>query len=112
MMKNMNSSTHTYFVYEGLPLQATFYPAAEASAKPLTLLYLHGGGLVFGDRNDLPDAYREMLADAGYSLLTIDYPLAPEAQLPKITLCLHQALTWFKEESKHLFNLGSGEGGF
>lgn len=109
MMKNMNSSTHTYFVYEGLPLQATFYPAAEASAKPLTLLYLHGGGLVFGDRNDLPDAYREMLADAGYSLLTIDYPLAPEAQLPEITLCLHQALTWFKEESKNLFHLGSAD---
>ena len=65
--------------------------------------------MVFGDRNDLPDAYREMLADAGYSLLTIDYPLAPEAQLPEITLCLHQALTWFKEESKNLFNLGSAD---
>ena len=105
----MNSSTHTYFVYEGLPLQATFYPAAEASAKPLTLLYLHGGGLVFGARNDLPDTYKKMLSDAGYALLAIDYPLAPEAQLPAMMLCLQKALVWFREEGKKLFNLGSAD---
>lgn len=103
----MNASTETYFVYEGLPLQATFYPASAVPPKPLTLLYLHGGGLVFGDRNDLPDTYKKMLSDAGYSLLTIDYPLAPEAQLPEITRCLQQALIWFSEEGKNLFNLGS-----
>ncbi len=105
----MNSSTHTYFVYEGLPLQATFYPAAEASAKPLTLLYLHGGGLVFGARNDLPDTYKKMLSDAGYALLAIDYPLAPEAQLPAMMLCLQKALVWFREEGKKLFNSGSAD---
>lgn len=105
----MNDSTETYFVYEGLPLQATFYPAATELPKPLTLLYLHGGGLVFGDRNDLPDMYKKMLSDAGYALLAIDYPLAPEAQLPKIILCLQQALVWFRKEGKKLFNLGSAD---
>jgi acetyl esterase/lipase len=105
----MNASTETYFVYEGLPLQATFYPAATELPKPLTLLYLHGGGLVFGDRNDLPDMYKKMLSDAGYALLAIDYPLAPEAQLPKTILCLQQALVWFREEGKKLFNLGSAD---
>ena len=105
----MNDSTETYFVYEGLPLQATFYPAATELPKPLTLLYLHGGGLVFGDRNDLPDKYKKMLSDAGYALLAIDYPLAPEAQLPQIILCLQQALVWFREEGKKLFNLGSAD---
>lgn len=109
MMKKMDISTNTYFVYEGLPLQAAFYPAAVASPKPLTLLYLHGGGLVFGDRDDLPDVYKQMLSDAGYSLLTLDYPLAPEAQLPEILLCLQQALVWFKEEGKDLFNLVSAD---
>ncbi len=105
----MNALTETYFVYEGLQLQATFYPAATATSKPLTLLYLHGGGLVFGDRNDLPDAYRKMLSDAGYALLTIDYPLAPETQLPEIMLCLQQSLVWFREEGKKLFHLGSAD---
>ncbi|MGA9518323.1 MAG: alpha/beta hydrolase [Trichococcus sp.] len=108
-MERMNGSTETYFVYNGLPLQATFYPAATESPKPLTLLYLHGGGLVFGDRNDLPDTYKKMLSDVGYSLLTIDYPLAPEAQLPEMMLCLQQALVWFREEGKKLFNLGSAD---
>lgn len=105
----MPASTHTYFVHEGLPLQATFYPAAAASPEPLTLLYLHGGGLVFGDRNDLPDVYKKMLSDAGYALLTIDYPLAPEAQLPEILLCLQQAVLWFKADGKALFNLASAD---
>lgn len=105
----MNASTETYFVYEGLPLQATFYPAATESHKPLTLLYLHGGGLVFGDRNDLPDMYKKMLSDAGYALLAIDYPLAPEAQLPEMMLCLQKALVWFREEGKKLFNLGAAD---
>ncbi|PTQ81610.1 acetyl esterase/lipase [Trichococcus patagoniensis] len=105
----MNASTETYFVYEGLPLQATFYPAATEFPKPLTLLYLHGGGLVFGDRDDLPDAYKKLLAEAGYALLTIDYPLAPEAQLPEIMLCLQQAVVWFNEDGKNLFHLGSAD---
>lgn len=103
----MNASTETYFVYEGLQLQATFYPADTATPKPLTLVYLHGGGLVFGDRNDLPDTYKKLLADAGYALLTIDYPLAPESQLPEMLLCLQQALVWFREEGKNLFHLDS-----
>lgn len=103
----MDVSTITYFIHEGLPLQATFYPAAAASPKPLTLLYLHGGGLVFGNRNDLPDEYKRMLSEAGYALLTIDYPLAPEAQLPEMMLCLQQALVLFIQESKNLFKLDS-----
>lgn len=105
----MNAANETYFVYEGLPLQATFYPAAAAAPKPLTLLYLHGGGLVFGDRNDLPDDYKKMLSDAGYALLTIDYPLAPETQLPEIMHCLEKALLWFQEEGRTLFHLASSD---
>lgn len=105
----MPVSNEPYFVHEGLPLQATFYPAAANSPKPLTLLYLHGGGLVFGDRNDLPDVYRKMLSDAGYALLAIDYPLAPEAQLPEIMQCLEKALIWFQEEGRERFHLASSD---
>ena len=49
-----------------------------------TVLYLHGGGLVFGSRDDLPEPYIRMIRAAGYTLLMPDYPLAPETQLSGI----------------------------
>ena len=48
------------------------------------IVYLHGGGLLFGTRDDLPAYHLEQLTRAGFRVLALDYPLAPNAKLPQI----------------------------
>jgi len=49
-----------------------------------SILYFHGGGLLYGSRDDLPDYHIEMLTKAGYAILSYDYPLAPTSTLEVI----------------------------
>ncbi|MGX7244646.1 alpha/beta hydrolase [Enterococcus quebecensis] len=78
-----------------LDLSMTFYSVPDNSSTKATLLYLHGGGLLYGNRDDLPEAYCQLLIENGYNLLTIDYPLAPEVKLSTIYSCLQESITWF-----------------
>lgn len=55
----------------------------------IALFYIHGGGMLYGERDDLPAPYVRMILDAGYTLICADYPLAPEATLP----CAVESLT-------------------
>lgn len=48
------------------------------------IFYLHGGGLIFGTRNDLPEPYRKAILERGFTLVTADYPLAPQAKIEGI----------------------------
>lgn len=38
------------------------------------IVYLHGGGLLFGTRDDLPAYHLEQLTRAGFRVLALDYP--------------------------------------
>ena len=49
-----------------------------------SILYFHGGGLIFGSREDLPELHVQTLTSAGYAILAFDYPLAPTADLEVI----------------------------
>lgn len=97
---------HQYSHHQDLPLMASFYPA-ENRKEGLTLIYFHGGGLIYGNRDDLPTAYIELLNNHGYHLLTVDYPLIPEVTIAEITACLSAAIDWFKLEHNQLLGLGS-----
>lgn len=71
---------HTTEKYQ---LEASLY---QPTGTPLnqTIIYLHGGGLIWGSRFDLPEEYIQLFLSAGYHFLTLDYPLAPEVELPEI----------------------------
>lgn len=83
-----------------LPIYGTLYQTSDTQSthKP-TIFYLHGGGLVFGQRDDLPERYITMLTNAGYNLFTIDYPLAPESKLSEILSSIDQSITWFENNA-------------
>ena len=48
------------------------------------VIYFHGGGLLYGDRDDLPQLHKELFTQAGYAVWACDYPLAPASILPEI----------------------------
>jgi acetyl esterase/lipase len=62
-----------------------------------TLLYVHGGGWVFGNKNQqgLPTLHR--LAARGWVCVTIDYRLSPSATFPEHLLDVKQAIRWIRE---------------
>lgn len=80
---------------DGAQLNGTFYRAKNGGADQATLLYFHGGGLIFGHREDLPQVYLDMLTDNGYNVLALDYLLAPESKLPAIMQSVQRGIEWF-----------------
>ncbi|GAA5103805.1 alpha/beta hydrolase [Wohlfahrtiimonas larvae] len=99
---------HTYTLLENIELKAELKPAKHPSHQP-TLIYIHGGGFILGERSDLPETYIDMLNDAGYNLLLLDYPLAPEVDLTTIHHCLAQALEWFHLNHQSILGLDSAD---
>ena len=82
----------------GLELKATVWrPEQEGGA--CAVLYLHGGGLLYGERDDLPKRYVDLFLSRGYQLWCMDYPLAPETPLPTIASVLVGEWAWFAEQA-------------
>ncbi|MCQ2507568.1 MAG: alpha/beta hydrolase [Dorea sp.] len=62
---------------------ATVYWDDEVELKA-AILYFHGGGLLYGNRKDLPATHKRVFTEAGYAIITYDYPLSPAAKLDMI----------------------------
>jgi acetyl esterase/lipase len=77
----------TYAVAPGYrPLQLDVWVPASPTSPPL-VVWVHGGGWMFGDRRYLPETLRpnqlfEELVAAGLAVATIDYRHALEAHFP------------------------------
>jgi acetyl esterase/lipase len=77
----------TYAVAFGYrPLQLDLWVPAGPGPAPL-VVWVHGGGFMFGDRRILPETFRpnqvfDALLDAGLAVATIDYRHALEAPFP------------------------------
>lgn len=101
-----NLTTIQYGEINGIPLEATFIKA-EKNRKDTLIFYIHGGGLVYGHRMDLPDVYINLFLENGYDFFTIDYPLAPETKLDEIASCTSQAVDWFLKNAPSVFGIQS-----
>lgn len=85
--------------YQDISLMATSYdPDTTPTA---TILYLHGGGLEFGQRDDLPTAYLEKFTAAGIQLFTFDYLLAPEVKIDTILPVLRESIQVMLDKTPH-----------
>ena len=100
------AADYEYYQYKNLSLNASVYRAPQ-NRKNKAILYLHGGGLLYGSKKDLPSMYIHLLQEAGYDLIALDYPLAPEASLSDILDCLQQGLDWFKHNALSTLQLTS-----
>lgn len=60
------------------------------------LLYLHGGGFVYGSKNDLPQALAQPFLEAGYTILAMDYLLAPNHSLKDILTSIYDSFAELK----------------
>ncbi len=99
-------------------LQADFY-GVNIDRAPC-VVYIHGGGLIWGSREDLSEAFIKLFMDNGFAIWSIDYRLAPESKLKDILEDVQDALGWLKTEGARQFSidpkriavLGGSAGGF
>ncbi|XUX00886.1 MAG: alpha/beta hydrolase [Dehalogenimonas sp.] len=58
-----------------------YYPKAATGPVP-AIIYVHGGGWVGGDKNEIPPGYTGELTSRGYLVASINYRLAPTYKFP------------------------------
>lgn len=83
---------------------ATIYSETNITQKAI-ILYFHGGGLVYGSREDLPDLHIDTLTKAGFSIISFDYPLAPESKIDVILTDIIQSIEYYISNSDKYDNL-------
>jgi acetyl esterase/lipase len=85
--------TVTYRTVGKLDLQADIFLPPGKESYPV-ILWIHGGALIFGDRNMLPSQQCRRYLQSGFAVVSIDYRLAPETKLPEILTDLDSAHKW------------------
>ena len=75
-------------------LAARHYAPRDATGRAPLLLYLHGGGFVFGDLDTHDAPCRLLCRHAGAHVLAVTYRLAPEHRFPCAVDDARAALRW------------------
>lgn len=77
-----------------------FYPENTSSPLP-TVVWVHGGAWVSGDKNDV-DNYLKIIASHGYTVVGVDYSIAPEHQYPLPLTQVNDALNYLQNNADRL----------
>ena len=112
-------STYTYKTVGDLEIKANVLRSDDQELRPV-VVWIHGGALINGGRQGVGKRIREMMIDAGYIIVSIDYRLAPETKLPEIIADLEDAFKWIHQYGPSLFSaktekiavMGGSAGGY
>ena len=85
-------TTHT-ILWNGTPIRLDVHPTP--SPAKAAILYLHGGALLYGTRQDLPSSYIQTITGRGFYLVCADYLLSPESPLRDIHHSVDLVFDWF-----------------
>jgi acetyl esterase/lipase len=96
--------TYTYKTVGDLRVLADVYRAPDDIIRP-AILYVHGGALIMGSRGWLNSVQVQKYLDAGYTLISIDYRLAPQAKIDQIIDDLADAYRWVRVDGPKLFRI-------
>ncbi|WP_169985200.1 alpha/beta hydrolase [Microbispora sp. H10836] len=86
---------------DGTPIPMSIFKTADAVAAPC-VYWMHGGGMVMGDRFSQIDIPLEWLDRFGAVVVSVEYRLAPEATGTALVDDCYQGLLWIAEHSAEL----------
>jgi acetyl esterase len=87
---------------QAIPLRI-YRPAGVADSRRLpVLVYFHGGGWVIGDLETHDVLCRQLTAEAGVSVIAVDYRLAPEHKFPAAVDDAWSATRWIAAHAAEL----------
>ncbi len=115
----ISSTTYVYKTVGDLEIHADVHRAGDSVSRPVAV-WIHGGALINGHRESLPDRVKDMLLGAGRAIVSIDYRLAPETKLGAILEDVEDAFRWIRDKGPDLFAadaervavLGGSAGGY
>jgi acetyl esterase/lipase len=113
-------TTYVYKTFGSCQIKADVYRTDGESVPRATLVWIHGGCLMYGCRRDINPRQLELYLGAGFVVVAIDYRLAPESKLPAIIEDLQDAFRWVRARGPELFGadpkrtavLGHSAGGY
>ncbi len=73
------------------------------------LVWIHGGALIVGTKNNPPKRLVELCAQQGYALVSINYRLAPEVRSPEIIKDVQDAMRWLRGRGAELCHLDTSK---
>jgi acetyl esterase/lipase len=73
----------------------------QRGEKPPLIIWIHGGGWIYGSRRRLPphlfeNAVHDQMIEAGYAVASVDYRLAREAGFAGMLLDVKAAIRWLR----------------
>lgn len=95
--------TIVYREVDGVEIRANVH-CATTSGAGAAVLFFHGGALIMGDRTWVPPALVSQLTEAGISVVSVDYRLAPETKLPEIVSDIEAAYRWLRTTGASQFS--------
>ena len=97
--------THVYKTVGQCEIRADVYPAPDVSRPSPVVVWIHGGALIMGSRRSAPDRHLERYLDAGLTVVSVDYRLAPETKVEGIVEDVRDAFRWVRETGPALFGI-------
>lgn len=114
----VNTFTDIYKQISGCSIQADIYQSEKEDAS--VVVFIHGGALIWGSRVNLDHRQIALYLEAGFSVVSIDYRLAPESKIASIIEDIQDALIWISTAGAEKYGLngdrlavvGSSAGGY
>jgi acetyl esterase/lipase len=80
--------------------------AANTDAQLPTLIWTHGGAWISGDKTDAAP-YFQIIANEGYTVISLGYSIAPEHEYPRPIIQVNEALAYIQENADR-FHVDTG----
>jgi acetyl esterase/lipase len=100
----IDKETYIYKTVGKCEIQADVYRLPGNAIRPV-ILWIHGGVLIMGHRSNISSEQLNMYLNAGYTVVSIDYRLAPETKIDGIIQDVQDACKWIREKGPELFNI-------
>ena len=97
-------STAVYKTVGDLSIHADVYRPSGNKVLPV-VVWIHGGALINGHRESISRPVRDYATQRGFALVSIDYRLAPESQLPQILDDIEDAFRWIRDAGAKQYHL-------
>ncbi len=98
----VRKQTYTYKKVGPLEIKADVYRPDVEGPRPV-LVWVHGGALINGNREGFDGRLKDVMVKDGCVVVSLDYRLAPETQLPEIVADLEDGLRWVHDRGPELF---------
>ncbi len=81
----------------GINIKLDVYHHRSKPAGAPVLLQIHGGGWIFGSKNEQALPLMNLMASHGWVCVSADYRLSPHATFPEHLIDLKKAIAWIRE---------------